>query len=71
MAKLTFKPNAKVNQIFEDLENYLAFCQDYGYKFDEATLYDMRSFAYRQFQKVIAGKSAKDSWDELIANTPR
>ena len=63
MAKPQIKPNAKVNQIFDDLENYLAFCQDFGYKFDEATLYDMRSFAYRQHQKQLAGKEPKNSWD--------
>ena len=66
MAKPQFKHNAKVNQIFEDLENYLAFCQDYGYKFDEATLYDMRSYVYRQHTKQLAGKYAKDGWAEAI-----
>ena len=71
MAKPTFQPNPRVRQIFEDLEKYLEFCQDYGYNFDEATLYDMRSFVFRQFQKAMAGKPAKDGWDELIANTPR
>lgn len=66
MAKHNFQPNHKVRQIFEDLENYLAFCQDYGYKFDESTLYDMRSFAYRQHTKQLAGKGAKDCWTEII-----
>jgi len=66
MAKPHIQPNHKVRQIFDDLENYLAFCQDFGYKFDEATLYDMRSFAYRQHQKDLAGKPAKDNWVELI-----
>lgn len=66
MAKPTFQPNARVRQIFEDLEKYLEFCQDFGYKFDESTLYDMRSFAYRQYQKHQAGKPAKDMWQEAI-----
>ncbi len=66
MAKPNFQPNPKVRQIFEDLENYLAFCQDFGYKFDESTLYDMRSFAYRQHTKQLAGKHAKDCWAEVI-----
>lgn len=64
MAKFQTQSNPKVKQIFEDLEKYLEFCQDYGYKFDESTLYDMRSFAYRQHQKQLAGKSAKDQWME-------
>jgi len=66
MAKPQFKSNPKVNQIFEDLENYLAFCQDYGYKFDEATMYDMRSFVYRQHTKQLQGKWAKDGWQDAI-----
>jgi hypothetical protein len=64
MAKQQYQSNPRVNQIFEDLENYLAFCQDFGYKFDESTLYDMRSFAYRQFTKAVVGKWAKDQWAE-------
>ena len=64
MAKPTFRTNPRVNQIFDDLDKYREFCVEYGYKFDEATLYDMRSFPYRQHQKQIAGKSAKDQWAE-------
>jgi hypothetical protein len=64
MAKTQVQSNPRVQQIFEDLEKYLDFCKDYGYKFDEATLYDMRSFAYRQFQKFTGGKNARDQWTE-------
>jgi hypothetical protein len=66
MAKNTFQPNPRVRQIFEDLEKYLAFCQDYGYKYDEATLYDMRNFVYRQHTKQLSGKWPKDSWADAI-----
>lgn len=52
----------RIKQIFEDLENYLNFCRDFGYKFDEADLYNNRSFAYRQFTKFVAGKEARDMW---------
>ena len=55
------------HQIFEDLENYKEFCVDYGYKFDEATLYDMRNYVYRQHNKEMAGKPVKDNWDELVS----
>ena len=64
MAKQTYQSNPRVNQLFDDLENYLAFCQDFGYKYDEATLYDMRSYVYRQHQKQLSGKWPKDSWAE-------
>ena len=62
--KYNFQPNPKVRQIFEDLEKYKEFCVDYGYKFDEAHLYDMRQFAYRQHTKQLAGKQPKDNWIE-------
>lgn len=69
MAKFENKKDNRVNQIFEDLENYLEFCKDYGYKFDESDLYSQRSFAYRQYCKFIAGKPAKDNW-AADAKTP-
>ena len=61
MAKNT--TTSRVNQIFEDLDNYRNFCRDYGYKFDEADLYSQRSYVFRQFQKFIAGKSVKNQWE--------
>lgn len=66
MAKFNFQPNPKVRQIFDDLEKYRECCVDNGYKFNEATLYDMRSFEYRQYQKQQAGKWPKDCWAEAI-----
>lgn len=66
MAKPQFQSNPKVRQIFEDLEKYRDFCVDYGYKFDEATLYDMRTYVYRQHTKYLTGKSVKNNWDEAI-----
>ena len=62
MAKPTFASNPKVRQIFNDLELYQEFCADYGYKFDESSLYDMRSYAFQQFSKYSASKNFKDQW---------
>jgi hypothetical protein len=62
--KYNFQPNPKVRQIFDDLEKYLEFCVDYGYKFDEAHLYDMKQFSYRQHSKQLAGKYPKNNWIE-------
>jgi hypothetical protein len=64
MAKQQFQSNPRVKQIFEDLEKYLEFCQDFGYKFDEADMYNMRSYVYRQYNKFSTGKWAKDQWAE-------
>jgi hypothetical protein len=62
MAKTTFAPNPKVRQIFNDLELYKEFCVDSGFKYDEATLYDMRNYVFQQFTKYMSGKNSKDQW---------
>ena len=66
MAKPSIKANPKVAQIFEDLEQYLDFCRRYGYKFNEADLYNWKSYAYQQFNKNQNGKHAKSMWDQDI-----
>jgi hypothetical protein len=62
MAKPTIKPNPKVTQILDDLEQFLEFCRNYGYKFNEADLYNWKSYAYQQFNKLQQGKSVKNMW---------
>lgn len=64
MAKPAIKSNPRVEAIFNDLENYLMFCQDYGYKYNEADLYNWKSYAYQQFNKSMQGKFAKDMWSQ-------
>lgn len=64
MARHNYQSNPKVIQIFEDLELYKEFCVDFGYKFDEATMYDMRSYVFRQFNKCMSGKPVKNNWHE-------
>lgn len=66
MAKANIQHNPKVVQIFEDLEKYREFCVDFGYKYDEASLYDMRNYVFRQFQKFTTGKAVKNNWDEAL-----
>ena len=64
MARPTIKPNHRVTQVFDDLEQYLLFCQNYGYKYDEKDLYNWKSYAYQQFNKFVNGKYAKDMWQQ-------
>ena len=49
MAKPTFKPNPRVEAIFDDLQQFLEFCQ---------------SYAWQQFNKWHQGKNAKNMWSE-------
>lgn len=64
MAKYTHTANPRVTQIFDDLEMYLEFCREYGYKYDEATLYDMRNHVYRQFNRYRENKAVTSRWEE-------
>lgn len=64
MAKITIKHNAKAAEVLYDLGSYLVFCRDYGYKFNEADLYNSKAYAYQQYTKFLAGKRAKDMWAE-------
>ena len=64
MAKNTTKnTSAQVKQIFEDLDNYRNFCRNFGYRFNEADLYNQKNYIFRQFQKFVAGKPVKNQWE--------
>jgi hypothetical protein len=52
------------NTLFDDLDNYREFCAEYGYRFNEADLMNMRSYAFQQFSKHASGKNAKNMWEE-------
>ena len=64
MAKPVIKPNARTNQILDDLEKFLDFCRSYGYRYNEADLYNFKSYAYQQYHKFTQGKNVKDMWFE-------
>ena len=64
MGKLSFKPNERANQTLADLSNFLEFCREYGYRFNENDLYNFRSYAWQQYNKFVQGKNAKNMWIE-------
>jgi hypothetical protein len=64
MSKPQIKPNAKAQQILEDLDQFREFVVDYGYRFNEADLYNFKSYAWQQYSKFTSGKTAKDMWSE-------
>jgi hypothetical protein len=64
MAKPTFKPNPRVAEIFDDLDKFLEFCQEYGYRYNESDLYNFKSYAWQQYSKYSQGKNAKNMWWE-------
>ena len=54
--------NPRVTQVFDDLDAYRDFCRSYGYRFNEADLYNMQSYPFQQFNKKRNGKNFKDQW---------
>lgn len=64
MSKPTIKHNARVAQIQEDLDRFRDFVVDYGYRFNEADLYNFKSYAWQQYSKFTSGKTVKDMWAE-------
>ena len=64
MAKPIIKHNPRVAEIFNDLEKFQEFCQDYGYRYNEADLHNFKSYAWQQYTKFSQGKNAKNMWDE-------
>jgi hypothetical protein len=66
MSKFKYTPNPRVAAVLDDLERYLNFCRDYGYRYNEADLGNWKSYAYQQYNKFLEGKPAKDMWAQLI-----
>jgi hypothetical protein len=64
MAKLSFKTNERANQTLADLEKFLEFCRDYGYRYNENDLYNFKAYAWQQYNKFVQGKNAKNMWVE-------
>jgi len=56
-----FKMKNEVRNIFDDLEEYLAFCKRQGYVYDESHLYNEKT-PWGELQRVKNGKHPKDNW---------
>jgi hypothetical protein len=52
-----------IKQVFEDLDRYRNFCREFGYRFNEADLYNTRSGNYKQFQRMLAGQRPRNQWE--------
>lgn len=65
---LRMKP--EVSKIFDDLNEYREFCVRYGYRFNEADLYNDRSI-YGDFMRTKKGKHPRDNWTSLIRESKK
>ena len=64
MARPNYQSNPQVAVIFDELEKFLEFCQDFGYRFNENDLFNFKSYAWQQYNKFSQGKNAKNMWVE-------
>lgn len=70
MGKPALRSNPRVAEIFSELEKFLDFCRNYGYRFNEADLHNFKSYAWQQYSKYSQGKNAKNMWDEDLRKLP-
>lgn len=64
MGRPQYRLNARVIAVHRDLDVYLDFCVQYGYRFREEDLYNFKSYAWQQYNKYSQGKNAKNMWVE-------
>ena len=64
MGKREFRPNPRALALMEDLDFFREFCVDYGYRYNEADLYNFKAYAWQQYNKFTQGKNAKNIWVE-------
>ena len=64
MGKQAVYSNPKTLAAQDELDHFLDFCRDYGYRFNEADLYNFKSYAWQQYNKYSQGKNARDMWAE-------
>ena len=64
MGKREYRPNPRALAIMEDLDLFREFCVDYGYRYNEADLYNFKAYAWQQYNKFTQGKNAKNMWEE-------
>jgi hypothetical protein len=64
MGKQAVYSNPKVLAAQDELDRFLDFCRDFGYRFNEADLYNFKSYAWQQYNKYSQGKNARDMWAE-------
>ena len=60
--KKYLRMSPEVTKIYNDLDAWLNYCRFNMIKYDEADLYNNKSFTYRQYTKYISKKQVKNNW---------
>ena len=64
MGKPLHRLSPRAIAVHEELDKYLEFCRDYGYRFREEDVYNFKAYAWQQYNKFSQGKNAKNMWEE-------
>lgn len=67
MADKTNPRRLSVNEVFAQLEVFRDFCSYYGYRYDPADCWNIRSFQWQQYQKLDRGKDPTNNWLDQLA----
>ena len=59
----TKRKNPRTEQVLNDLDAFRDFCRDFGYRFNEEDLYNMKTYPFQQYNKFRNGKNCKNQWD--------
>lgn len=65
--KISYNSRNKVREIYDDLEEFRDFTRKYGYRFNEADLYNHSSAVYQQFLRLKNGKKPRNMWSEELS----
>jgi hypothetical protein len=63
MAKIAIRHNPRTAQTWEDIEQYLEFCKDFGYVYNPEDIY-RRETPWGQFMRLRQGKGVRNNWNE-------
>ena len=52
----------EITKVFNDLDDYLRFCKEFGWAYDEADLYREDAPVYAEYTRLKAGTRIPKNW---------
>jgi hypothetical protein len=52
----------EITKVFDDLDDYLRFCKEFGWAYDEADLYRADAPVYAEYTRFKAGTRIPKNW---------
>ena len=54
--------NSEITKVFNDLDDYLRFCKEFGWAYDEADLYREDAPGYAEYLRFKSGTRIPKNW---------